>query len=261
MRSPRSPGWTIFGVLSVVFMLSPLVLVVLMSFGSNEHATFPLGSLTLDWYRTLLSKPDFYVAASNSVTITAWVGGLSLVIGTAAAFALAQLRSGTVNLGLAVLLLPLMLPPLVLALALATSFSALGMRLGVITVILSQLVFTQPFVIIIVHARMRAFPVQLLESARDLGAGPVRIFFTVTLPVIRSSLIGAALIAMALSLDDFIITYFVSGSTVTYPLYVNAAVKAAVPPQINVLATAILVVSLVLLALGTLYRRKRIDVS
>ncbi len=70
MRSPRSPGWAIFGVLSVVFMLSPLVLVVLMSFGSNEHATFPLGSLTLDWYRTLLSKPDFYVAASNSVNVT-----------------------------------------------------------------------------------------------------------------------------------------------------------------------------------------------
>ncbi len=244
MRSPRSPGWTIFGVLSVVFMLSPLVLVVLMSFGSNEHATFPLGSLTLDWYRTLLSKPDFYVAASNSVTITAWVGGLSLVIGTAAAFALAQLRSGTVNLGLAVLLLPLMLPPLVLALALATSFSALGMRLGVITVILSQLVFTQPFVIIIVHARMRAFPVRLLESARDLGAGPVRIFFTVTLPVIRSSLIGAALIAMALSLDDFIITYFTIGGGLTLPTLTWGMLRTALDPTINALASIILVLTI-----------------
>ena len=93
----------------------------------------------------------------------------------------------------------------------------------------------------------------------DLGAPPTRTFWRVTLPLITPGILAAALLSFALSIDDFIITYFVSGSTVTYPLYVNAAVKAAVPPQINVLATAILVVSLILLAVGTLYRRKRIE--
>jgi spermidine/putrescine transport system permease protein len=98
-----------------------------------------------------------------------------------------------------------------------------------------------------------------LEAASlDLGAGPVRTFVKVTLPLIVPGIVAAARLSFALSLDDFIITYFVSGSTVTYPLYVNAATKAAVPPQINVLATAILLISLVLLIAGTLYRRKRV---
>ena len=109
-----------------------------------------------------------------------------------------------------------------------------------------------------VRARARGIDWSLEDAALDLGAGPVRTFATVTLPMVVPGVVAAAMLSFALSLDDFIITYFVSGSTVTYPLYVNAAVKAAVPPQINVLATAILVVSLVLLALGTLYRRKRL---
>lgn len=98
------------------------------------------------------------------------------------------------------------------------------------------------------------------SASLDLGAGPVHTFFKVTLPLIVPGIVAAAMLSFALSLDDFIITYFVSGSTVTYPLYVNAATKAAVPPQINVLATAILLISLVLLIAGTLYRRKRVVV-
>lgn len=240
----RSPGWLAFGLVMIAFMLSPLILVVILSFGSNAHATFPLGALTLDWYRLLLAKPDFYVAAYNSMIITACVGGLSLLVGSAAAFALAEFKSRTADIGLLLLVLPLMLPPLVLALALATAFSSLGVRLGLTTVILSQLVFTQPFVIIIVHARMRSFPIRLLESARDLGAGPLRAFFTVTLPVIRSSLIGAALIAMALSLDDFIITYFTIGGGLTLPTLTWGMLRTALDPSINALASIILALTL-----------------
>ena len=88
----------------------------------------------------------------------------------------------------------------------------------------------------------------------------MRTFFRVTLPLIVPGIIAAAMLSFALSLDDFIITYFNSGSTVTYPLYVNAAVKTALPPQIDVLATMILGVSLLLVGMGTLYRRRRLDV-
>ena len=98
-----------------------------------------------------------------------------------------------------------------------------------------------------VRARVRGFDWTLEDASMDLGASPTRTFFKVTLPLIVPGIVAAAMLSFALSLDDFIITYFVSGSTVTYPLYVNAATKAAVPPQIDVLATAILVISLVLL--------------
>ena len=99
-----------------------------------------------------------------------------------------------------------------------------------------------------VRARIRGFDWTVEDASLDLGASPTRTFFRVTLPLITPGIVAAALLSLALSLDDFIVTYFVSGSAVTYPLYVNAAVKAAVPPQINVLATAIVVISLVVLA-------------
>jgi hypothetical protein len=147
----------------------------------------------------------------------------------------------------------------VIGAALLTLFLDLGWATGYTTIVIAHVAFEISFIAMTVRARMRGFDWTLEDASMDLGAGPARTFFKVTLPLIVPGIIAAAMLSFALSLDDFIITYFVR-STVTYPLYVNAAVKAAVPPQINVLATAILVISLLPLAVGTLYRRKRIDV-
>jgi spermidine/putrescine transport system permease protein len=144
--------------------------------------------------------------------------------------------------------------------ALLTLFLDFGWATGYATILIAHVAFEISFIAMTVRARVRGFDWTLEDASMDLGASPARTFFKVTLPLIIPGIIAAAMLSFALSLDDFIITYFVSGSTVTYPLYVNAAVKASVPPQINVLATAILVISLILLGVGTLYRRKRIDV-
>ncbi len=143
--------------------------------------------------------------------------------------------------------------------ALLTLFLDLSWPAGYTTILIAHIAFEVSFIAMTVRARVRGFDWTLEDASLDLGAGPpARTFFKVTLPLIVPGIVAAAMLSFALSLDDFIITYFVSGATVTYPLYVNAAVKAAVPPpQINVLATAILVVSLLLLAVGTLYRRKK----
>jgi len=141
--------------------------------------------------------------------------------------------------------------------SLLTLFLDLGWATGYATIVIAHIAFQISFIAMTVRARIRGFDWTLEDASLDLGAGPTRTFFKVTLPLIVPGIVAAAMLSFALSLDDFIITYFVSGSTVTYPLYVNAAVKAAVPPQINVLATAILVISLLLLGVGTLYRRKR----
>jgi spermidine/putrescine transport system permease protein len=127
-----------------------------------------------------------------------------------------------------------------------------------VTIVIAHIAFQISFVAMTVRARMRGFDWTLEDASMDLGAGPIRTFCRVTLPLIVPGIMAAGMLSFALSLDDFIITYFVSGSSVTYPLYVNAAVKAAVPPQINVLATAILALSLAGLAVGTLYRRNRL---
>jgi spermidine/putrescine transport system permease protein len=183
------------------------------------------------------------------------------VLGTLVAVALVRQRFRGSKAVDTFLVLPLTSPEVVMGASLLTLFLSMGWATGFITVIIAHVAFEISFIAMTVRARIRGFDWTLEDASLDLGAGPTRTFFKVTLPLIVPGIVAAAMLSFALSLDDFIITYFVSGSTVTYPLYVNAATKAAVPPQINVLATAILLISLVLLAVGTLYRRKRIDLS
>ncbi|MCF4165330.1 ABC transporter permease [Zavarzinia compransoris] len=233
--------WTGFGVLALVFLLSPLALVVFFSFAENQNATFPAGGATLHWYGVLFDDPDFWKALGNSAIVTLTVGLVSMVVGTAAAMTLARTRPALANALIGVITLPIMLPPLVLALALATGYSSLGLPLGLGTVIPSHVVFTQPFVILVVHAQMASFNMAVVDSARDLGAGPWTIFRTVILPIIRPTLIGATLMAMAVSLDDFIITYFTIGGGMTLPTMIWGMLRKALDPSINALGALVLV--------------------
>ena len=182
---------------------------------------------------------------------------VAVVLGTLVAIALVRQRWRGQSAVDTFLVLPLTAPEVVMGAALLTLFLDFGWPAGYTTILLSHIAFEVSFIAMTVRARVRGFDWTLEDASLDLGAGPARTFFKVTLPLIVPGIIAAAMLSFALSLDDFIITYFVSGSTVTYPLYVNAAVKAAVPPQINVLATAILLVSLILLGVATLYRRKK----
>jgi spermidine/putrescine transport system permease protein len=230
-------------VATIVFMLSPMVLVMLFSFGRNDLASFPMKGLTLRWYEALFANKDFWTALENSTIICLSVGAASVVVGTLAAFVLARERERVAIPLLGILSMPLMLPPLVLGLALLSAYSALGLGLGLLTVIPGQLVFIQPFVILIVYARMAAFDYAVVDSARDLGASPLRAFLTVTLPIVRPTLIGAAMIGTALSLDEFIITYYTIGGGLTLPTLVWGMLRTSLDPDINALATIIIAVT------------------
>lgn len=233
--------WILFGTAIVLFMLLPMVLLVVFSFGANELAAFPLRGLTLDWYRALFAKDDFWVALENSAYLSLGVGVVSVLVGMLAAFALAQLARRQAGPAIAAMSMPLMMPPLVLALALFSSYSALDMSLGLATVLPGQVVFIQPFVILVIYARMVEFDRTLLDSARDLGASPLEAFFTVTLPIISPTVIGAALIAMALSLDEFVITYYTIGGGLTLPTLIWGLLRRSLDPSVNALATLILI--------------------
>jgi len=236
--------WLMFTVLTVIFLLSPMLLVVLFSFGNNQHSTFPMGGFTLDWYGQLLGNSDFWVALRNSAVVGVAVAFFSVVIGTMGGLALVRMKPRLSGPVLALLTLPLMLPPLVLGLALISGYSALGWNLSLATVIPAQVVFIQPFVLLVIYARLASFDHAVIDAARDLGASPVRIFFTITLPIIRPTVIGAALIAMALSLDEFIITYYTIGGGLTLPTLVWAMLRTSLDPDINALATLILLATL-----------------
>lgn len=232
------------GIACMIFMVAPLALVVLFSFGSSALMTFPIDSLTLDWYRALLERAEFWSALRNSAIVTGSVGIAATIIGTAAAFVIVRMRPKQSAAAFFLFGLPMMMPPLVLALALLSLFSLMGVRLSLMTVVLAHLTFTMPFVILIVTARLRDFDHAVIDSARDLGASPARTFLTVTFPLIRPTLFGAALIAMALSLDDFVITFFLIGGGNTLPTLVWGMLRTGLDPSINALGTLILLLTI-----------------
>jgi spermidine/putrescine transport system permease protein len=255
---PGAIVWPAVAALFVLFLLSPLLLVVLFSFTDRAIMNFPITGLSLQWWRTMLDHPQFPPALANSLTVAGCVGLISAIVGTMAALGFARLPARQSNLAILVMCLPLMLPPLVLAVALLTFYVTVGLKLGLGTVILSHLLFTQPFVIMVVYARMMTFDFRVVESARDLGASPLRAFFSVTLPIIQPTVIGAALIAVALSIDDFVITFFTIGSGNTLPTFIWGMIRTALRPTVNAIGTLLLIltISSTLIALWlTRYRR------
>lgn len=236
--------WRLIGALYILFMISPLVLVGLFSFTDGGMANFPIHALTLKWWEAMLANPAFTSALTNSLIIGLVVSVISAVLGTMAAMGLSQLPPAVANSVMLVLSTPLMLPPLVLGVALLSFYVAAGIRLGLVTVIMSQLLFTLPSVILVIVARLRSFDFRIVESARDLGASQLTAFRTVTLPVIQPSIIGAALISLALSLDDFIVTFFTIGSGNTLPTFVWGMIRTSLTPTANAIGTLILILTL-----------------
>jgi spermidine/putrescine transport system permease protein len=244
---------------TLLFLFLPILVIIVFSFNK------PRGKFNYTWQGFTLENwlhPFKYPALAKALRLSLEVAALStaiaLVLGTLVAIALVRQRFRGSKAVDTFMVLPLTSPEVVMGASLLTLFLSMGWATGFLTIVLAHVAFQISFIAMTVRARIRGFDWTLEDASLDLGAGPVRTFFKVTLPLIVPGIVAAAMLSFALSLDDFIITYFVSGSTVTYPLYVNAATKAAVPPQINVLATAILLISLILLIVGTLYRRKRV---
>ncbi|MCW2690946.1 MAG: transporter permease [Mycobacterium sp.] len=251
----------IIAALVLLYLFLPIFVIILFSFNKPAGKfNYTWKGFTLDNWADPFKYPALTNALKLSINVAAVSTAIALVLGTLVAIALVRQRFRGSKAVDTFLILPLTAPEVVMGASLLTLFLDLGWETGYTTILIAHIAFQISFIAMTVRARLRGFDWTLEDASMDLGASPSRTFFRVTLPLIVPGIIAAAMLSFALSLDDFIITYFVSGSTVTYPLYVNAAVKAAVPPQINVLATAILVVSLILLGVGTFYRRKRIDV-
>jgi spermidine/putrescine transport system permease protein len=237
--------WHAFTFLVVFFMTMPLLLVILFSFNESALTSLPLTGLTLGWYRKLFASSAFWPALRNSLVIGFTVAVISVLTGTLAALALARMRRRRATWIMNVLSIPMMMPALILGIALICYFVRLmDLPLSIGTVILGHLVIAQPFVVLIVYARLESFDWSAIESARDLGASPLTAFRTITLPIIRPTLIGAALVALSISLDDFVITFFTIGGGNTLPTLVWGLVRTSLDPTINAMATLLILLSI-----------------
>ncbi len=242
----------------IFYLLLPVFVIVAFSFNAPVGKfNFVWKGFSLDAWADPWKYPALVDALVMSLKVAALSTAIALVLGAMVAIALVRHRfrgSGGIDL---FLVIPLTTPEIVLGSSLLTLFLDFSWNLGFGTIVLAHVMFEISFIALTVKARLRGFDWSLEDAAMDLGATPTRTFFKVTLPLIVPGIVAAAMLSFALSLDDFIITLFNAGSTLTYPLYVNNAAKTALPPQINVLATMILIGSLAVIGLSVAWQRWR----
>ncbi|MGH7615365.1 MAG: ABC transporter permease [Gemmatimonadales bacterium] len=260
-RRGRLQGWVLdaFGSLVLLYLFLPILVIVLYSFNRPAGKfNFVWKSFSLDAWRDPFKYAPLVDAMKLSLKVASISTLVATVFGSLIALALCRYKfRGSTGIGL-LLVLPLTTPEVVLGSSLLSLFLDLNWRMGFTTIVIAHVMFSVSYVALTVRARIRGFDWTLEEAAMDLGAPPLRVVLKVTLPLIAPGIVAAGMLSFALSLDDFIITLFNSGSEVTYPLYVYGARRAAFPPQINVLATTILVASLLLLGITVLWQQRRL---
>lgn len=250
-----------------LFLYLPILILIAFSFNQSRFGAQWTG-WTLDWYRQLLNDGRILDAARTSVTIAIVSTLIATVLGTMLALALERYRfrgRGTLD---SALYLPIVIPDIVMAVALLTFFAlafrmindtfGLSMRAGLATVIIAHVSFNISFVAVVVRASLRNFDPRLEEAAQDLYANRWHTFRYVTFPLILPGILGGALIAFTLSLDDFVVTFFTSGPGVnTLTLEVYSRVRRSITPEINAISTLMLLASVVLVAISLLLQRRR----
>lgn len=242
---------TLYGVAMYLFLFVPIVVLVLLSFNTSRTVGFPLKHLTLKWYRLLPDDVLIQDALSSSIRIGLYVTVISTVIGTAAAFPLVRARMRYRSVVRVLITLPIMIPGLLIGVSLLILFTdVLKVQPGSSTAIVGQSVLVTPFVILIVAARLQGFDQNLERAASDLGANLVQRMRYVVLPLIAPGILAAALIALTLSIDEFIVTNFLIGSGQTLPIYIYNQIKFGITPEVNALASLMLLGTVVVFALG-----------
>ncbi len=254
-------------VLMYVFLYAPIVILVLFSFTTDSFGA-RLTGFTFSWYGKLLQDERLIGAAWNTLTVALVSTIISTIIGTLTALAMERYRFRGRTATDALLYLPIVIPEIVMALALLAFFafsfgiiqSITGkqLKMSLTTVIISHIAFSISFVVVVVRASLKGFDRRLEEAARDLGANEWQTFWRITFPLILPGIIGGALLAFTISLDDFIISFFTTGpGTSLLPIEVYAQVKRAVTPKINAISTIMLVLSMTLVGLSQFVQRQR----
>ncbi|MEU5403066.1 ABC transporter permease [Streptomyces sp. NPDC005963] len=258
MRWLRRNIVVIAGLLTLAYLILPNIVVMVFSFNN------PAGKFNYSWrefsteaWRDPCGVADMCGSLVLSLQIAFFATIGATVLGAMIAFALVRYRfkaRGTIN---SLIFLPMAMPEVVMAASLLTLFLNLGAQLGFWTILIAHTMFCLSFVVVAVKARVLSMDPRLEEAARDLYAGPVQTFLRVTLPIAAPGIAAGAMLAFALSFDDFIITNFNSGSTVTFPMFVWGSAQRGTPVQINVIGTAMFIVAVLIVVVAQLISSRR----
>ena len=241
-----------FGAL-MVFLYLPIMFMVVFSFDESRTPGLPITGFTLHWYDVLLDNRVLLGAVGNSITVAVVVAILATAIGTMAAFVLVRGGIRYPNATRIAFTLPIMVPGVLIGVSLLIYFArAADLPLSLGTVIAGQLVVTVPFVVLIVASRLQGVDRALEWAAADLGASPRQAIRHIVLPLIAPAILAGALISVTLSIDEFVITWFTVGAQSTLPTYIYTRIKFGVTPEVNAVATIMLVATLLIFGIASL---------
>jgi spermidine/putrescine transport system permease protein len=227
-----------------LFLYLPLFVVILYSFSETKVNAWPIKGYTLDWYREMLVDREIRNSLQTSVTVGLIAAGAAVLLGTLAAFALDRYQfPGKPALRFCIVL-PIVLPGIVTGVAMLAFFSMLGWPLSRWTIIVAHATFCITLIVNNVVARLSQLPSSLDEASADLGATPSKTFWRVTFPLIRPAILAGAILAFTLSFDEVVVTFFLTGREKTLPLLIWGRLRQGISPEINAVATVIILVSL-----------------
>lgn len=244
------------GILGYVFLYAPIVILIIFSFNSSRFVSAWEG-FSLRWYGELFRDAAMMAALKNSLLVAMASTLISTLFGTMAALVMERYQFGGKLAMDALLYLPIIIPEIAMAVMLLLFFVLARVTLSLGTVIIAHVAFNISFVTVVVRARLVGFDRRLEEAAQDLGANELQTFWHVTLPLLMPGILGGALLAFTLSLDDFVVTFFTAGvGATTLPLRIYSMVKLGITPEINAISTILVLASMTLLFLSVFLQRK-----
>ncbi len=253
----REHGLNIYAGLAIAYMLLPIAIIIVFSFND------PAGRYNLVWsgFTTKYWAHPFAIseltdAFGTSIKLALLATLISTVIGTLMAIALVRHEFYGRRGANVLIVVPMATPEVVIGASLLSMFLIYGLELGFQTLLIAHVMFCISFVVVVVRSRLIGFDRRLEDAANDLGATPLQTFRLVTLPLIMPGIMGGALLAFALSIDDFVISNFNSGTTVTFPLYIFGANQRGIPVQVNVIAAMLFIVTLAVMAFTVIQQRR-----
>ncbi|MEK1907875.1 MAG: ABC transporter permease [Pseudomonas sp.] len=252
-RGVRPMAWLFFA-----FLYIPIIVLVVLSFNGGQSATLWDG-FSLKWYSVVANDAEIVRAAKNSLIVAGLATLISTCLATLAALGMHGPRFRGQGLLQGILGLPLLVPDIVCAVAILMFFAFIGLKLSLFTILIAHIVFCTPFAYMPIRARLQGMDPRLLEAAADLYASPWRAFWKISFPLLMPGILSGAMLAFIISMDDFVITYFVAGAgSTTLPIYIFSSIRMGISPKINAISSIILVLSILFVVLSYyLGQRKR----
>lgn len=260
-RLDRKRGFSflsLYAILIYIFLYIPLIVIIFFSF-SETKTTVTFGNISLEWYKLLLKDKGLLEALLHSVEIGLGSVILAVIFGVSGAFFLARVNFFGKEFFKILSQLPIILPGIIIGIAILLFFIRLNVSLSPWTILAGHTAFTTPYVMFQVGSRIQQMGKTYEDASSDLGANPFKTFFLVTIPMIKTSIIGGALLAFTMSFDEIIITYFLTGTWMTLPVYIYGMMRFGLTPQVYAISAFILIFSVLVIFLMAKFTGSKAD--